>query len=166
MNRQWLIKTYGDPLGAVRRFIQVVWQQPNLDGMLVPMNGAETASSNPRLLHNPAQLNQINPFKPLMTMNTAILVPNLVRDHPQGRFGAIFRPCEMRALIEMVKHDSFKIDDLLTIGVDCLATLPADEYHWRAARKEAGQGLTQEALQFVRRTINLPGRAGSCPISS
>ena len=46
------------------------------------------------------------------------------------------RPCEMRALTEMTKHASFKIDNLLTISVDCLGTLPADEYQWRLGGRQ------------------------------
>ncbi len=42
----------------------------------------------------------------------------------------------MRALTEMTKHASFNLDNLLTISVDCLGTLPADEYQWRLERLE------------------------------
>ncbi len=150
METQWMVATHGNPLGAVRRVVETVWEQTGLDGMLVLTNGSPEARIKPRLIDNPDRLSEINPFKPLMTLNAAALIPDLVQENPQTRFGALLRPCEMRALIEMVKHDSFTIEKVLTISVDCLGTLPADEYHWRAERKGSSDKLTHEALQFAR----------------
>lgn len=151
MSSYWRLQTHGDPLGAVRNLIQAVWSQANLQGMLAPINGQAPTVVKPRLLDDPGRLEEVNPFKPLMMENAARLVPELLKQRPQGSLGALLRPCEMRALIEMVKHNSFDIEDLLTICVDCLGTLPADEYEWRAARKESSSGgLPQETLQFSR----------------
>jgi formate dehydrogenase subunit beta len=173
MNTHWIIQTRGDPLGTVQKFLAAVWVQGQLQGMLVSLEDGEDAGSEggqrrvkagkehpntrmpehrlakPRLIDDPAQLEKVNPFKPLMTINAARLVPDLLEKHPYTRLAALLRPCEMRALVEMTKHAAFKIDSLLTISVDCLGTVPVDEYRWRAARKEAGS-LDQEILQFAR----------------
>jgi len=100
MKTRWMIETHGDPLGAVRKFVQAVWQQAKLDGMLAPMNGDGSTKFTLRLVTNPERLDQLNPFKPLMTANAAWLVPMMVREHPEKRYGVLLRPCEMRALIE------------------------------------------------------------------
>lgn len=150
MVRQWLLKTHGDPLGTLFSFISTVWEQNNLDGMLVSQDSLEEANAQTHILDDSAQLNSINPFKPLMTLNSARLVPKLVNERPNERFGAILRPCEMRALIEMVKHDSFSLEHLLTISIDCLGTFPVDDLQWRAMRKGSTEKLAQEALQFAR----------------
>ena len=171
MNTQWLLKTYGDPLKAVRKFIRAVWQEARLDGMLAPLNESahqretEAMRVKLRLIADPDQLEQVNPFKPLMTVNVASLIPKLIEDHPEARLGAMLRPCEMRALIEVSKYDTFELDwnapaggQLLTICIDCLGTFPADEYQWWAARKGSTAGLTQEALQFARQGGIVPYR--------
>jgi formate dehydrogenase subunit beta len=150
MKTHWAIETHGDPLGALQSFISTAWRQAGLDGMLVTINGSPDSMTQPRLVADPAELNKVNPFKPLMTMNTARLIPALVNEHPESRYGALLRPCEVRALTEMVKLDGFAVDKLLTICVDCLGTLPADEYEWRAERKKTSGGLAHEALQFAR----------------
>lgn len=150
MSTVWKINTYGDPLKTVRLFLQTIWAQANLQGMLVPTNGSSKATTKPQLIDEPGRLDHMNPFKPLMTVNSARIIPALIHEHPQTHLGAILRPCEMRALIEMVKHDSFELDGFLTICVDCLGTYPADEYQWRATRKETDGELTREALQFAR----------------
>lgn len=150
MKTQWILKTDGDPLARVRQLVASIWQQCQLDGMLVATNGRGKPQVKYTLATEPEQIDSINPFQPLMTMNAARLVPQLVQEHPDAKMGIIFRPCEMRAFLEIVKRDKFPVDQLLTICLDCLGTLPADEYRWQAARKEAPGGLTSEALQFAR----------------
>nr|MBC8496146.1 hypothetical protein [Chloroflexota bacterium] len=148
MSTQWMIKTHGDPLGTVRGFVKTVWQAFDFERMLVPMNG-HIDDTGPRLIDDPEELTSLNPFAPLMPINAAKLILDLVEgDSP--KVGAMLRPCEMRTLIEMTKQNGFDTENLLTLGVDCLGTLPMDEYQWRAERKGSPKGLTQEALQFSR----------------
>ena len=170
MNDVWSIETHGDPLGKVRDFIAEVWLESGLDGMLVTMNGGNDIHAIPRYITDSALLKEINPFKPLMEINAARLIPELLANHPFEKIAALLRPCEIRALIEMTKHASFKIDNLITISIDCLGTLPADEYQWRLERVEKktpteGKNsaaeideLTTEALKFARQGGIVPYR--------
>ena len=170
MNNYWSLATHGDPLGTVRDFIQKVWLATNLDGMLVTMSGADEIDAIPQFITEVSTVDQINPFKPLMEINAARLIPGLIADHPDSKIGTLLRPCELRALIEMNKHSSFKVDNLLTISVDCLGTLPADEYQWRLERMgknlpeqepgntEPADDLANEALKFARQGGIVPYR--------
>ena len=170
MNNQWSLETHGDPLGTVRSLIRKIWLETNLDGMLVTMNSGDEASAAPHYVIDLASLDEINPFKPLMEINIARLIPGLLTNHPGAKIGALLRSCEMRALIEMTKHASFNIDNLLTISVDCLGTLPADEYQWRLERLKrthsqdeissavALDELAHEALKFARQGGIIPYR--------
>ncbi len=149
MDKTWMLDTHGDPLGAVRRLLHTLWREVELDGLLVPQSDLETGAA-PHILKDPSELSQVNPFRPLMMINGAKVLPEQIRQHPQDHLGVLLRPCEMRALVEMVKHDSFKVDHLLTISVDCLGTYPASDFEWRAERKLSSEALTKEALQFAR----------------
>lgn len=150
MSAYWRIQTKGDPLGALRKFILIVWQQALLDGMLVPIDGNEGNTNRVQFINDSNRLNEMNPFKPIMTENAARNIPFLLEKYKDANIGAILRPCEMRALTEMVKHDSFSIEGLLTICIDCLKTIPVSDYQWRLERKSTEDGLTQEVLQFAR----------------
>ena len=156
MSTPWVVQTQGDPLGTVQRLVESVWSYAGLEGMLLPGNGNDEVMTGPHFLIDPLELSQVNPFRPLMTLNTARLVPELVGEHPGARLGVLLRPCEYRALIEMAKQGSFKIDDLLTINVDCLGTFPIEEYQWRTQRRESKKRMTAtekpvlETLQFAR----------------
>jgi formate dehydrogenase subunit beta len=162
MSDVWSIDTHGDPLGKVRDFITHIWLEAGLTGMLVTMNEGNDFRAIPHFISEVSQVNVINPFKPLMEINAARMIPGLLADYPGSKIGALLRPCEMRALIEMTKLAAINIDDLLTISVDCLGTLPADEYQWRLDRIEktlpdegknpadATDELAREALKFAR----------------
>lgn len=142
MNTFWKIDTHGDPLGAVQKFIEAVWKQAGLKALVTaPVSGRH-------VLESPEQLKDVNPFNPLMTINTAQLAVE-TRQRLVQRLGVLLRPCEMRALNEMAARGAVRREDLLTICVDCLGTFPSEEFDWRAARAGSPQGLTEESLHFA-----------------
>ena len=146
MNESYFIETHGDPLGVVQNVIAAAWENYQLDHLMVSING----SSKPNLIDSPEQLDQVNPFRPLMTRNAAKYIPVILEEQPGTRLGVVLRPCEMRALVEKSKRESIPEDRLLTIGVDCLGTYPMDDYQWRAERKGSQERLAWESLHFAR----------------
>jgi len=156
-----MLKTKGDPLGRVHSFVRDVWQAAALDALVIPPN----AKGQKHVLTDPAGLEEVNPFQPLMLMNIAGVIPAVLEEHKDGRVGVLLRPCEMRALNEVAGRGAIQIlrqgldkldlpaqggaERLLTLCVDCLGTFPEDEFAWRAARKGSEKGLSGEALQFA-----------------
>jgi formate dehydrogenase subunit beta len=141
MNTNWMIQTHGDPLGALQKLVKMIWEQTDLDMMVVAPNGSGF------VLESPDELEHLNPFRPLMKLNAARLVVDTAKKNPGKRIGAMLRPCEMRALNEMVARGALKRGDVLAICTDCLGTFPADEFEWRTER--SSKGLTRETLQFA-----------------
>ena len=150
MNNWLKIKTQGDPLGTLRRLVSNIWEQGNLDGMLVPVEDQIGSGIKPQIIYESTRLEDVNPFKPLMSSNASKYIPEVMNKDPDFQLGALLRPCEMRALVEMSKRKKFSIERLVTISVDCLGTFPADEFTWRASRKGSTQELTREQLKFAR----------------
>jgi formate dehydrogenase subunit beta len=146
MDKSWFVETHGDPLGAIQDLIVTTWEEFDLDRLMVSMNG----NSQPDLIDDPGQLDQVNPFRPLMTKNSAKYIPQLLENSPDSRLGVILRPCEMRAWIEVQKREQTPTGRLLTICVDCLGTYPRDDYQWRAQRKGSTERLAWETLHFAR----------------
>ncbi len=150
MATQWFLETHGDPLGVLRSFTQRIWERMGLNAMLVLLDDNQEFIAHPSIIEDKVALRQANPFKPLMTINSAQLVPEFANSYRDHRIGVLLRSCEMRALIEMTKHDSLNLEHLFTICVDCLGTLPLDEFKWQAQRRNSSQKLTEEALKFAR----------------
>jgi formate dehydrogenase subunit beta len=141
MNTNWMIHTHGDPLGALQKFVKALWAQTDLEAMVV------TPTDGKFVLESPDEMEELNPFRPLMKLNTARLVVDTAKKRPGKRLGAMLRPCELRALNEMTARGAVKRNDVLVICTDCLGTFPADEYEWRTER--SGKGLTKDTLQFA-----------------
>jgi formate dehydrogenase (coenzyme F420) beta subunit len=166
----WALATHGDPIGTLRELVKQIWSDADLEGMIVNVNRDENENMLPRYTTEISLIDEINPFKPLMEINTAKLIPNILSQNPGVRLGVILRPCEMRALIEMTKHTPIPLENLITISVDCLGTLVADEYHWRLERLEKShiadrvnqsepeEDLAEEALTFARQGGIIPYR--------
>ncbi len=166
----WALGTHGDPIGTLRDLVKQIWRDVDLDGMVVTTSGGGNERMFSRYITEVDLIAEINPFKPIMEINTAKLIPRFLSQNLGAKIGALLRPCEMRALIEMSKHSSLKLDNLLTINVDCLGTLPADEYQWRLERLEkshlsyednrstSNDDLAKEALAFARQGGIIPYR--------
>lgn len=145
MNLPWILKTNGDPLGTIHRFISRLWQELDLQAMLLP----PTHQGGPHAISNPDQLGNYDLFQPLMLINLVKVIPAFLDEHPGGLLGAWFRPCELRALNALARRGLIQTDRLFTIAVDCLGTFPEDEFQWRLARKGSGEQLSRESLQFA-----------------
>lgn len=150
MNIHRIIHTNGDPLGTVRRFLGAVWEQAGLDALLIAANSDQPTPGKVTLIEDAGLIDSVNPFSPLMTENLARDIPRVIREQPGKRLGVLLRPCELRALVEVVKHTPVNLENLLTICIDCLGTLPPEDFEWRAEQAESIEELTDEALQFAR----------------
>ncbi len=150
METTWAINTHGDPLGTLNRLVGVVWKESGLEGMLVSCDTLEDEHGGERILDQPEQLEKFNPFRPAMRSNAAAYVPGILRERAEGRYGAVLRPCEMRALQQLEKLDPFPRERLVTICVDCLGTFPAGDLEWRTERRGSADGLANDTLKFAR----------------
>jgi formate dehydrogenase subunit beta len=155
MSRSWLISTENYPLGKIRNVLSTIWKQKGCHQALLLLNG-NADMAKPSIISTPEKIINFNPFTPLMVSNAAALLPKLTASGKP--VVAVLRPCELRTWSEMVKRNQSKTKHLITMSVDCLGTLPADEYEWRVQRKSASRGLSQETLKFARQGGIVPYR--------
>ncbi len=138
----WILNTHGDPLGALHGFLKQIWEKAGLDALIVSANGH-------LVIDSPDELDEVNPFRPVMRINTARLIPQIMEQRADQKMGVLLRPCELRALDELSRRNAVDEESLLTICVDCLGTYSTEDYDWRADRKGSSRGLTKEALKFA-----------------
>lgn len=130
----------GNTLEAVRGLLRSLLDKKIVDALLVPVEGAN-GSVMPALVKNSTRLDRANPFAPVMAFNSARLVAMLTRESQDARIGVVLRSCEIRALIELVKFKQAKLDQVVTIGVDCFGTFSLADYD--KSRSEAPDFLQQ-----------------------
>lgn len=143
----------GDILGTLRRFLAGLLESRIVDVLLVPQEIAHGRSLAQTLVQNTAYLNGANPLSPVMPINSAILVSQLTVDKPRRKLGAVLRPCEIRALIELVKLQQASLENLTIIGVDCLGTYEVNDYARLIDEMEgpAGEKGTRVVAELQRR---------------
>jgi formate dehydrogenase subunit beta len=154
----WVLRTEGDVLGRLQRFLADLWKRSALDGMLVSTYHADQDLPGPRLLTSPDDLLDADPFIPLVRTNAAKLVHHLARQRPSARFAAVLRSCEARALSQRIKHNGFSLDNWLIIGVDCLASFSQADFDWRLDKAGDIHLLSQQLLRNARQGGISPDR--------
>ncbi len=147
--KTFMLKTDNDPLARIRRFLKDIWEYADLDGMVIPVYQGQK-SVEQAVIHHPDELQNSDPFVPLMHVNAGKLVSQLAHKHPNDRMAAILRPCEIRALYEQVKHTGVDLENWLLIGVDCPACFPQQDFDWRVDKAGSVDALTNEVLRTVR----------------
>lgn len=98
-----ILKTAGSILESARGFLGNQLKLRIIDYLLVPQEISHSRTLVQTLVKDPANLEGANPFSPVMPMNSATIVSQLTADKPGKKLGVVLKPCETRALIELVK---------------------------------------------------------------
>ena len=146
----WVLGTEGDVQWRVQNFLAALWERAGLDGMIVPVYQTESGLPGPKILWHERELQDADPFVPLVRMKTSRMVEELAKQKPALRMAAVLHSCEARALAERYRQDDFSLENWLLIGVDCLASFPQADYEWRLERAGNIRHLTQEILRNAR----------------
>lgn len=124
-----------DALSAVRGFLRMLMERGALEALYVPLE-TESGAILPALITDPARLERANPLAPVMPINGARAVSALTGKGAPARLGAVLRPCEARALIELVKLQQASLENVTLIEMDCPGTCEMSDY---AAAQRAGE---------------------------
>ncbi len=146
----------GDVLTALREFMRQLLEKEVVDALLVPVELPSGDAVVQTLVKDPDKLERANPLAPVMMVNSANLVSRLTRRGNRERVGAVLRSCEARALVELVKLQQAELDNLVTIGIDCLGTYEVLDYARLSEGLDDGTSLSSEQLQAAREGEVLP----------
>jgi formate dehydrogenase subunit beta len=121
--------------GADAAVRDLLWRLMELDivhGLLVPLQTHPNEAPAPTLIKNRERLEKATPLAPLTTLNSAKIVALLLPQESQKHLAAVMRPCEVRALFELSRQGQVILDDLITVGVDCVESQAQDSSGGRA----------------------------------
>lgn len=148
----------GDTLQSMRSFLTGWWQQYQPEALLAPIEDADRSTVSSQIIQDPADLERVNPFAPLMTSNAAGLANQVHMDYPNQRVGAILRPCELRTYTELRKRNGSAQaaqqtsteagwnGQMVIFGVDCMGTYSQKDYRSELDRLSQDE-LTLETLR-------------------
>jgi formate dehydrogenase subunit beta len=143
-------------------FFKGLLEKEIVHSLLVPV-ATGTNMVRQTLVNDPARLKGVDPFAPVVPVNTAKLVSSITT-RPSGRkLGVVLRSCEMRALVELVKLKQADLSNVLLMGMDCYG-----RYENKDFTKLCSEGMTTESfLEHARQGTTTTGDrdiAGACAI--
>jgi formate dehydrogenase subunit beta len=149
MNVNRIIQVQEDnTLGAAQEFMSSLLTRNMVDALFVPQTGADGAVSA-ALISNPDAIKRSNPFAPIMVANAAKDVAAATTRQPDRRIGAVLRPCEIRALVELAKRGRANLANLTVVGIDCLGTFAPFDYMRKMLAAGSAAEMTTQCMQVA-----------------
>jgi len=153
----------GDTLGAVRGVLKMLLEKNLVDALLVPLQVPGADRITPTLVKETQQLDVANPLAPVMRLNAAAMLVRLQKEDQTTRIGAVLRPCELRAVVELAKFGHIALDRVTFVGIDCMGTYEPETYARIARASTCEESPTDEMLRWTRQGPIAPYRLrGAC----
>ncbi len=119
----------GEIRKTVNAFLQDLIKKGVVEAVMAPLKHPANNDIVQTLVTDPAYLEQADVFAPILPVVAARIMQSMTRITPLNRKTAVvMRPCEMRALIELVKLKQAQLDNVLLIGIDCPGVFSKDDY--------------------------------------
>jgi formate dehydrogenase subunit beta len=117
----------GEVLPALRGLLRRLFESGLVEGLFVPMQ-ADGGAVQPALVTDPVHLERADPLAPVMPINAARAASFLTGKRAPAKLGLVLRPCELRALVELVKLQQASLENVILIGSDCPGTFELVDY--------------------------------------
>ncbi len=149
MKSVWLDVKDGEIAASVRLFLQRMLQEKLVDAVLVMTKLNGEGGIAPTLITDPGVLSQASPLAPVMPVSMARVVSRLTRvASGKKKIGVVMRPCEIRALVELVKLKQASLENLVVIGFDCYGTYSPADY------RKLGEGNSIGEDEFLQKSVS------------
>jgi formate dehydrogenase subunit beta len=110
-----------------------------VDAVLVPTEVPAGDSYASVLIKDPSLLDKARPLAPVMPIQGAKALSSVTKRGPGGlRIGAVMRPCEVEAAVELSKLDQASLDNVTLISFDCPGVVPLSDYLEDKEKAEQG----------------------------
>ncbi len=127
---------YIDSQMTLSEFLKALLERMDLAGIasLAVLPAGDRAAYT--LLTDEQSINDADPFFPAMPVNAARAISRFTRESAPTKPVAFFlRPCELRALTELIKLNQASRQNLLLIGFDCGGVFPFSEIGYNDREK-------------------------------
>ena len=159
----------GNPLASIQKILAGLMESGFIDALLVPRSLPGGEGFAQCLIKDPGLVNETHPAAPTMAVQSAAIVKQLAVVPAKGRIGVVLKPCELRAVTELVKFLQINLENIVTIGVDCAGTLEVNKYadfikngnkspsnfvfEWYGAAKPGGEPGLRKCCQICENPV-------------
>lgn len=142
-----------DPEGTLRRLFAQWLSDNRLAAILAPAYSA-TGCATMALVSDPAHITETAPLLPAMAVNAASIVADIATksaNQADVKVGLFLRPCELRAVVELIKLRQILLDNIVLVGVDCPGTYRASVFaDIRGADTDLNTRHVREQSEYAR----------------
>ena len=111
-----------------------------VDAILVSLTHPAGKNVVQTLVTRPDFLDRADVFAPVMPVNAARIMQTMTRLTPANKKTVVvMRPCELRALVELIKLKQAQLDNVYLIGIDCPGAYSVTDYPELAAAKTSDE---------------------------
>jgi len=135
---------------AVNGFLKDLFAKNVVEAMLVPL--AHSAGTNvvQALIADAAAVDKADVFAPVMPVNSAKILQAMTRLTPADRkIAVVIRPCEMRAVVELVKLKQIQTENLLFVSIDCPGAYSVKDYPKFVADKKTSDDFVKTGYKWA-----------------
>jgi formate dehydrogenase subunit beta len=148
MAKQAVIKvSEGKMEEAIQGFLKSLLEKGVVEAVLIPKGLPSGDGVVQTLIHDPQKLNGVCALSPTMPVQSARVASNLTAKNLGKKVAGVFKPCEIRAIVELTKFLQVKLENLYLIGIDCPGTFEVFDYSKMAQEGKGGDKLTKELLK-------------------
>jgi len=146
---------------AIRRFLTGLLESGAVDALLVPKRTPAGNMVAQALVADADHLDGADPLAPVQMVNAAHAVRELAKEPLEQKIAVVLRPCEIRAVIELIKLKQINPDALYLIGYDCPGVYDVKEYLDSVERKGDAEQVRAETLERFRKAGGKPAQAAA-----
>jgi formate dehydrogenase subunit beta len=144
--------------------LTVALDKNHFDAVLIPHKVPSDDSYVYLLIRDTKVLANASPIAPIMPTQGARALSSITRlDIDNLKIGAVIRPCEVRAAIELSKIDQSLLDEVTLISFDCPGVLPTKSFHENPKNglKKFQQSLKESDYDDMRPICQVCDKANS-----
>lgn len=133
---------FGDDGKGTNGLLRELWKHmlDHFFSALMVTVEVEGSGLAPGLLSKGGDVENTRALAPYMALNAARVLQALTKVSPPSEpIGAVLRPCEARAVVELMKLNQVSREGLFIIAIDCLGTYPLEVY-----KEKSIQGVLEE----------------------
>lgn len=146
---------------AIRAFLRDALTKGAVDAVLVPTEVPAGDSYAWVLIKDASLLDKARPLAPVMPIQGAKALSSVTKRGPgRLKIGAVMRPCEVEAAVELSKLDQVALDKVTLISFDCSGVVPLSDYLQDREKAEEGflAALSSWASEAVRPVCSICDR--------
>ncbi len=108
------------------------------------------------LISSPEMLENIAPFAPVIPVQTGRIAKNLTFTNSGKKILITAKPCEIKAIVELVKFKQVNLEDVFLVAVDCAGTYELNDF----------QDILRENKEYVDKYAEIYAKGDIKPLEN